>query len=132
MANSNKNLDKREAVMVISILLLNFDILLFDLKSYNSITFINLSKSSIILAYIIEWKGWLCILVSQKNAYQAQVPATPLRNKGCVMPAEALMPTMLVQEHKDKTITHTVHEILTWFDQPCLRPRMRENNSTIQ
>ena len=83
MANRNKNLDKREAVMVISILLLNFDILLFDLKSYNSITFINLSKSSIILAYIIEWKGWLCILVSQKNAYQAQVPATPLRNKGC-------------------------------------------------
>ena len=57
MANSNTNLDKREAVMVISILLLNFDILLFDLKSYDSITFINLSKSSIILAYIIEWKG---------------------------------------------------------------------------
>ena len=49
-----------------------------------------------------------------------------------VVPAEALMPTMLVQEHKDKTITHTVHEVLAWFGQPCLRPRMRENNSTIQ
>ena len=49
-----------------------------------------------------------------------------------VVPAKALMPTMLVQEHKDKTITHMVHEVLTWFGQPCLRPRMRENNSTIQ
>ena len=49
-----------------------------------------------------------------------------------VVPAKALMPTMLVQEHKDKRITHTVHEVLTWFGQPCLRPRMRENNSTIQ
>ena len=29
--------------------------------------------------------------------------------------AKALMPTMLVQEHKDKIITHTVHEVLTWF-----------------
>ena len=48
------------------------------------------------------------------------------------MPAKALMPTMLVQEHKDKTITHTVHEVLTWFDQPCLHPRMRNNDSTIQ
>ena len=48
-----------------------------------------------------------------------------------VVPTKALMPTMLVQ-HKDKTITHTVHEVLTWFGQPCLRPRMRENNSTIQ
>ena len=28
-----------------------------------------------------------------------------------VVPAKALMPTMLVQEHKDKTITHTVHEV---------------------
>ena len=53
-------------------------------------------------------------------------------NGAFVVPAEALMPTMLVQEHKDKTITHTVHEVLTWFGQPCLRPRMRENNSTIQ
>ena len=51
---------------------------------------------------------------------------------GTVVPAEALMLTMLVQKHKDKIITHTVHEVLTWFDQPCLRPRMRENNSTIQ
>ena len=49
-----------------------------------------------------------------------------------VMPAKALMPTMLVQEHKDKTITHMVHEVLTWFGQPCLRPRMREDDSTIQ
>ena len=48
------------------------------------------------------------------------------------MPAKALIPTMLVQEHQDKTITHTVHEVLTWFGQPCLRPRMRENDSTIQ
>ena len=48
-----------------------------------------------------------------------------------VVPTKALMPTMLVQ-HKDKTITHTVYEVLTWFGQPCLRPRMRENNSTIQ
>ena len=49
-----------------------------------------------------------------------------------VVPAKALMPTMLVQEHKNKTITHTVHEILTWFGQPCLCPRMRDNDSTIQ
>ena len=49
-----------------------------------------------------------------------------------VVLAKALMPTMLVQKHKDKTITHTVHEVLTWFGQPCLRPRMRENDSTIQ
>ena len=49
-----------------------------------------------------------------------------------VMLAKALMPTMLVQEHKDKTITHTIHEVLTWFDQSYLRPRMRENDSTIQ
>ena len=33
----------------------------------------------------------------------------------CVMPAKALMPTMLVQEHTDKTITHMVYEVLTWF-----------------
>ena len=25
-----------------------------------------------------------------------------------------------------------IHEVLTQFDQPCLRPRMRENHSTIQ
>ena len=49
-----------------------------------------------------------------------------------VVPAKALMPTMLVKKHKDKTITHTVHEVLTWFGQPCLHLRMRENNSTIQ
>ena len=48
------------------------------------------------------------------------------------MPAKALMPTILVQEYKDKTITHMVHGVLTWFDQPCLRPQMRENDSTIQ
>ena len=42
------------------------------------------------------------------------------------------MSTMLVQEHKDKTIIHTVHEVLTWFDQPCLRPQMRENDYIIQ
>ena len=53
-------------------------------------------------------------------------------NDRTVVPAKALMPTMLVQEHKDKTITHTVHEVLTWFNQPCLRPRMRDNDSTIQ
>ena len=49
-----------------------------------------------------------------------------IAHEAAVVPAKALMPTMLVQEHKDKTITHTVHEILTWFGQPCLRPRMRE------
>ena len=48
------------------------------------------------------------------------------------MPTKALMLTMLVQEHKDKIITHTVHEVLMWFSQPCLRLRMRENDSTIQ
>ena len=48
------------------------------------------------------------------------------------MPTKALMLTMLVQEHKDKIITHIVHEVLTWFGQPCLRLRMRENDSTIQ
>ena len=48
------------------------------------------------------------------------------------MPVKALMSTILVQEYKDKTITHTVHEVLTWFGQPCLRPQMRENDSTIQ
>ena len=34
-----------------------------------------------------------------------------------VVPVEALMQTMLIQEQKDKTITHTVHEVLTWFNQ---------------
>ena len=53
-------------------------------------------------------------------------------NDRTVVPAKALMPTMLVQEHKDKTITHTIHEVLTWFSQPCLHPRMRDNDSTIQ
>ena len=41
-----------------------------------------------------------------------------------VMSTKALMPTMLVQKHKDKTITHMVREVLTWFGQPCLRPWM--------
>ena len=48
------------------------------------------------------------------------------------MPTKALIPTMLVQEHKDKTTTHMVHKVLTWFGQPCVRPRMRDNDSTIQ
>ena len=39
---------------------------------------------------------------------------------------------MLVQEHKDKTITHMVDEVLTWFNQLCLHPRKRENLFTIQ
>ena len=43
-----------------------------------------------------------------------------------------LMPTILVQEHKDKTITHMVYEVLTWFGQSCLRLRMKENNFIIQ
>ena len=43
-----------------------------------------------------------------------------------VMPTKTLMPTMLVQEHKDKTITHMVHEVLTWFDQPCLHAYLHE------
>ena len=64
------------------------------------------------------------LLLFQKSSTQVLIPV--------VMPAKALMPTMLVQEHQDKTITHTVHEVLTWFGQPCLRPRMRENDSTIQ
>ena len=38
-------------------------------------------------------------------------------NDRTVVPAKTLMPIMLVQEHKDKTITHTVHEVLTWFNQ---------------
>ena len=29
------------------------------------------------------------------------------------MPVKALMSTILVQEYKDKTITHTVNEVLT-------------------
>ena len=37
-------------------------------------------------------------------------------NMMTVVSAKALMPTILVQEYKDKTITHTVHEVLTWFD----------------
>ena len=45
---------------------------------------------------------------------------------------KALMPTMLVQEHKDKTITHTVHEVLMWFGQPCLCPRMNMRTQCIQ
>ncbi|RVW41058.1 Golgi SNAP receptor complex member 1-2 [Vitis vinifera] len=36
---------------------------------------------------------------TQKSSTQALIPI--------VVPAKALMPTMLVQEHKDKTITHT-------------------------
>ena len=48
------------------------------------------------------------------------------------MLAKALMPTMLVQKHKDKTITHMVHDVLMWFGQPCLCARMRENDFTIQ
>ena len=48
------------------------------------------------------------------------------------MLVEALMQTMLIQEQKDKTITHTIHEVLTWFSQQCLCPQMKENHSTIQ
>ena len=69
------------------------------------------------------------ILISNISYQLINIEETSERN---VVPAKALMPTMLVQEHKDKTITHTVHEVLTWFGQLCLRPRMRENNSTIQ
>ena len=47
------------------------------------------------------------------------------------MPTIALTLTMLVQEHKDKTIIHMVHKVLTLFGQPCLRPGMRDNDSTI-
>ena len=71
--------------------------------------------------------------------YLTQIYIFPLSKFPCpkahvisIVPAKALMPTMLVQEHEDKTITHTVHEVLTWFGQPCLRPRMRDNDSTIQ
>ena len=41
------------------------------------------------------------------------------------------MSIMLIQKHKDKIITHTVHDVLTWFDQSYLRPQMKENDSTI-
>ena len=77
---------------------------------------------------------YLLVFFSSLSAYSRlqSLSCFPWSFKPCVVPAEALMLTMLVQEHKDKTITHTVHEVLTWFDQPCLRPRMRENNSTIQ
>ena len=44
------------------------------------------------------------------------------------MPMEALMETMLVHENKDKTITHMVHKVLMWFDQPCLHPWTREKS----
>ena len=29
-------------------------------------------------------------------------------------------------------VSKSIHEVLTWFGQPCLRPQMRENDSTIQ
>ena len=41
------------------------------------------------------------------------------------------MSTTLVQERKGKIIHTKVHEVLTWFGQPCLHPLMRENHSTI-
>ena len=70
------------------------------------------------------------IEATTKSNDPLQTVAKTLAN--LVVPTKALMPTMLAQEHKDKTITHTLHEVLTWFGQPCLRPRMRENNSTIE
>ena len=67
----------------------------------------------------------LCdLLLFQKSSTQALIPVE--------VPVKALMPTMLVQEHKDKTITHTVHEVLMWFGQPCLRPRMNMRTQRIQ
>ena len=88
----------------------------------------------IILSHYLVCPRYFKLLMSLQSLYedtqlQFLVDKLMLVN---VVPAKALMPTMLVQEHKDKTITHTVHEVLTWFGQPCLRPWMRENNSTIQ
>ena len=48
------------------------------------------------------------------------------------MPTEASMQTILVQEHKDKTIHIRIHKVLTWFGQPNLHPRIREKHSTEQ
>ena len=49
-----------------------------------------------------------------------------------VVPTKALMPTMLVQEYKDKTITHTVHEVLRGLTI-CLHPRnCRDINIIIE
>ena len=66
--------------------------------------------------------------VGQVNLYKKPF----LSNLFILSSSMLLMPTILVQEHKDKTITHMVYEVLTWLSQPCLRPRMRENNSIIQ
>ena len=67
----------------------------------------------------------LCdLLLFQKSSTQALIPVE--------VPVKALMPTMLVQEHKDKTITHTVHEVLMWFGQPCLRPQMNMRTQCLQ
>ena len=84
-----------------------------------------------LLSFIILWIT--CPFVYQLGqSWVGFSPGKLILYLGFVMPAKALMPTMLVQEHKDKTNTHTVHDVLTWFGQPYLRPRMRENDSTIQ
>ena len=33
---------------------------------------------------------------------------------------------------QDKTITHTIHKVLMWFDQPYIHLWIRDNISTIQ
>ena len=47
------------------------------------------------------------------------------------MLVEALIQTKLVQEHKDKTINTTVHDVLTWFNRLYLHSRMKENHFIV-
>ena len=37
------------------------------------------------------------------------------KNRIFVVTTEAFMQTRLIQEHKDKTITHMVSDVLMWF-----------------
>ena len=65
------------------------------------------------------------------------LPKGPKKKNVClrtqnIVPVKVLIPTTLDQQYKDKTITYMVHEVLMWFNQPCLHPQMRENHSNIQ
>ena len=44
-----------------------------------------------------------------------------------VVIVEAFMQIRLIKKHKDKTITHMVHKVLTWFGQPC--PVMKKSKN---
>ena len=44
-----------------------------------------------------------------------------------VVIVEAFMQIRLIKKHKDKTITHMVHKVLTWFDKPC--PMMKKSKN---